>query len=151
MEVFLKKIEEKVYNRMKSIILFSDKVSNRCFGVITNGITEYRLSWYSNLVEPVITNLSANIYSIGIDQNFVIIDFDKELILLKLNLDYNFINVKIFFGFIYLITELEIAKIDQITFNKIEEYGLPDFFEEIILQNNHITVKCLGDLSINIC
>lgn len=150
MKVFLKKIEEKDYNKMESKILFSDKVSNKCFGVINNGIIEYRLSWYSDLVEPVITNLSPNVYSIGIDQNFAIIDFEKELILLKSNLDYNFINVKILFGFIYLITELEITKLDRITFNKLEEYGLPDFFEEIILQNNHIIVKCLGDLSISI-
>lgn len=136
------KITEEEFNRSAFTELFNDKLTSRCWGIITNGINSFKFGWQSDLLEPLITEADTNVYTIGIDQNFVIADLDKGKVLLSLNLTYNFLTTILFKQNIFVCTELEIIKVTHNGFVVLSLYPLPDFFEELILSDDSIKVKC---------
>ena len=89
--------------------------------------------------------MSENVYSVGIDLNFTIIDFKENIIISNLLLDYFFYETKLHDDFLYIITELSIIKIELITFRLIETLYLPDIFVEIKFDNDRMQVKCFND------
>jgi len=125
--------------------LFAENKANKCFAKISNGIISYQLAWQSDLLKPIVLNIKQEIYCIGIDQYFCVIDFTRINILLNLKLMYNFYDVKIFQDWIFVICELEIIKINKDNLNIEDEFGLPDFFEKMDFENNLIKIKCLNN------
>lgn len=144
MKVEFKAITESDFKNNHSTLIFNTERS-RCYGVIFNKEISFKFGWQSNLIIPKINEISENVYSLGIDLNFVIIDFKKNIIILNLLLDYFFYEAKLYEDFLYVITELSIIKIELVTLKLIETFSLPDFFEGIIFDKNRIEVKCLND------
>ena len=70
--------------------------------------------------------------------------FNTGTILFKKNLLYSFYDVKAINNHIYLITELEIIKIDLETYEVVNQFELPDFFSKIQLRKDVIEVTCIG-------
>jgi hypothetical protein len=102
------------------------------------------------MVQPEITEIFSNVYAIGIDQNFAIIDFTDGKVLLKLEFTYNFYTVQFIDDKFFAITELELIQIDKYTFKVLKEYPFPDFFQEMKQVGDHIEIKCAGDINIEI-
>jgi len=146
--VKLKKIGKQDFDLHIISTLFDDDKANKCFAVISNGIISYQLAWQSDLLEPIVLKINQEIYCIGIDQHFCIIDFKKCDIPLNIKLMYNFYDVQIFREWIFVISELEIIKINKHKLNIEFEFGLPDFFEKMEIVNNKIRVSCLNNNSI---
>jgi len=144
MKIVLNEIPEADFKNLNYPFLFANKLSNRVFCLISFGGHNFKFAWQSEISKPIIAEISADIYSVGIDLNFVIADFNNGNAILQLSLDYYFYDTLINRGFIYLVTQLEIIKINQTTFEIIDRYGLPDFFEEIIFKEGLVEVKCLG-------
>jgi hypothetical protein len=144
MKVELKLINEVVFNELNSKTIFNVE-RPRCYGILANKDYSYKLGWQSEIVNPKINEISDNVYSIGIDLNFAIIDFEKGNVVLNLPLDYFFYDTKLHNGFIYVITELLIIKINQMTYEIIEKFDLPDFFDEIIFKDDTMEIRCLND------
>lgn len=144
MKVELQLVNEVIFNELNSKTIFKAEHS-RCYGILANEDYSYKLGWQSEIVNPKINEISDNIYSIGIDLNFVIIDFKKDNVVLNLPLDYFFYDTKLHNGFIYVITELLIIKINQMTYEIIEKFDLPDFFDEIIFKEDTMEIRCLND------
>jgi hypothetical protein len=145
MSIIIKEITENEFHLVEYPIIFSDGHSDRKFGLISNGKYSYKFAWRSDLISPVIVELTTWIYCLGIDQNFVIINFKSNAILLDLKLTYFFYDIKINGNFIYVITELEIIKIAKTTFIVEKIYDLPDMFQEIEFNNQEAKIKCFGD------
>ena len=76
----LNKITKEEFEIRKDQVLFNDKIVNNRFAIITNGTNSFKIAWYSDLIDPVITEITTDIYCIGIDQNFAIIDFQKRMV-----------------------------------------------------------------------
>ncbi|KQT27024.1 hypothetical protein ASG22_20425 [Chryseobacterium sp. Leaf405] len=114
--MYLKEISEKDFKNSNLPVLFEDKRTDRMFGVISNDIHSFKLGWQSTIVKPVIKEVNQEIYAIGIDQNFILIDLELLKIRLKLKLTYFFFNVAIYNNFIIVITELEIFIISEFTY-----------------------------------
>jgi hypothetical protein len=150
MELHLKNISAEEFSQLRVPILFRDKFSDRNFGVITNGKSTFRLAWQSDMLQPEITEIFSNVYAIGIDQNFAIIDFTDGKVLLKLEFTYNFYTVQFVDDKFFVITELELIQIDKYTFKVLKEYPLPDFFQEMQQVDGHLQVKCAGDVNMEI-
>lgn len=136
------------FNESKIPLLFSETKANNNCAIITDGITKYRLAWHSDMIDPVILRITYGIYGIGVDQHFSIINFEKKEIPCTLNLMYNFLNAEIFDEWIFIITELEIIKMDKNSLGVLAEYALPDFFEEIQFSYDGIKVSCSGGINI---
>lgn len=143
-------ISESDFNKSDLPTLFEDKLLDRSFGLISDGINGYKLGWQSEIVKPVIKWINNGLCSIGIDLVFVIFEFTTGKILQTLSLAYFFYNTKTYNGFIYVITELEIIKIKIEDLLIVEIYSLPDYFESIDFNEGNIVVKCVSDEVVNI-
>jgi len=108
----LKKIIKADFDLHIMPTLFNEDKADKCFAVISNGIISYQLAWQSDLLEPTVLKIDEEIYCIGIDQHFCIIDFNKCDIFLNIKLMYFFYDVQIFREWIFVISELEIIKIN---------------------------------------
>lgn len=146
----VKEISESDYSRLKLPVLFEDKLTDRVFGIISNGINKYKFSWQSTVIKPKIIDIDDFRCSIGIDLVFVVFEFLAGKILLQLSLNYLFYDTKIYNGFLYVITELEIIKINTKDLLVVETFALPDYFESIEFNEEIILVKCVGDEIVNI-
>lgn len=145
MQVSIKEISESDFNNLELPVLFEDKLTDRVFGIISNGVNEYKLSWQSTVSKPKITVIDNFRYSIGIDLVFVIFEFLTGKILLQLSLDYFFYDTRIYNEFLYVITELEIIKVNTKDLLVVETFALPDYFESIEFNEKTILVKCVSD------
>jgi hypothetical protein len=124
--------------------IFEDILLNRVFGIIRYEKKEYGIAWQSDILSPVITEISDGIYSIGVDQNFAIVNFNIDKIEFNTTLTYNFCNSYIYKEDIYIISELEVIKMNVQTFEIQDCYALPDIFEEIFFENNHLEITCMN-------
>lgn len=150
MEVRLKRISEAEFHNLHVPILFDDKVTGRCFGVVTNGDQSFGLAWQSTMTQPILSEVGQGVFCIGIDQNFAVMDFSNNSVPLRLTLFYNFYNTQLYKESIFVITELEIIKIDRTTFKVMGEYALPEYFEEITIGDDSLEVKCVDGRHIQI-
>lgn len=150
MEIQIKQISNSEFNELNCHTLFEDKLTDRVFGVITNGIYICKFGWQSDTLKPFLLNLSDGICLIGIDQNLIIFDFIKKKEVLKSSLDYFFYKAVINKEHIYAITELEILKIRLISYEIVERYGLPDYFEKIEFKESSTEIHCVGDKKITV-
>lgn len=150
MKISIKEISESDFNKLELPVLFEDKLTDRVFGIISNGTNEYKFSWQSTVSKPKIIGIDEFRCSIGIDLVFVIFEFLTGKILLQLSLDYFLYDTKIYNGFLYVITELEIIKINTRDLIVVETFALPNYFESIEFNEGIILVKCVGDEVVNI-
>ncbi len=123
--------------------LFSNNEEKNNFGYLTYNKCKFKISWHSQLVQPKIKKISAEKYGIGIDQNFVIINFKNCKICKFLNLDYFFYEVKIYNDLIFIITEMEIIVLDN-QFELFKKLELPDIFNSLNFQNDYMVVECMN-------
>ncbi|KQT27029.1 hypothetical protein ASG22_20450 [Chryseobacterium sp. Leaf405] len=88
--VILKEISEINYRKSNFQILFEDKQVDKMFAIVSNDIYGFKFGWQSTIVKPVEKEVSSEIYAIGIDQNFIIIDLSLVSIRLRLELELNY-------------------------------------------------------------
>lgn len=150
MNIVIKEISEPEFKELKIPVLFEDASIDRTFGVISDGKNEYKLGWQSENIKPVIKWVNTILCSIGVDLMFVMFEFTSGRILQKFSLDYYFYDTRIYNGAIYVITQLEIIKINIAELVIVENYSLPDYFESIEFNEGAVVVKCVGDEIVNI-
>lgn len=146
--VIITELVETDFNKSKFPTLFSDERTNRVFALISYGDYAFKLAWQSDLIRPLVTEVAKEICTVGIDQNFAIVNFNTGSIVLKIVLDYLFYDVKVYDGYIYVVTELEVIKISQGAFEVIGRYDILDIFEEIQFKNNEVQIRCSGGMSV---
>ncbi|MDI3322368.1 hypothetical protein [Pinibacter soli] len=148
MEVVFKEISEREFLSQQIKVLFINNNGNRKFGIVSLSNSSYKFSWQSDLITPVITKIADNICAVGVDQHFVIIDFEQNKLLLDLSLFYNFYDTKIWEEQIFVCTELEVLVFDKVAFSIVRSIDLPDFFEDIVFEDRRIRIVCMGQLVI---
>ncbi|MDP4272426.1 MAG: hypothetical protein Q8909_20235 [Bacteroidota bacterium] len=145
MNIEFKKIAKIDYETLNCVTLFDDNTIDRAFGVISDGLINYKLGWQSDILKPKMLNIVDQIYLVGVDQNLAIFDFINGEIVLKLYLDYFFYDAILYNDSILIINELELIKVDSRSFDIIETYGLPDFVEKIEFKDGMIEIHCYED------
>ena len=142
----IKRISKTAFRKLNSYELFKEdkEAANNSFAVISESTNCFKIAWNSD-IEPMLIEIDANIYGIGIDQHFSIVDLNCNSVLLNINLFYNFFVTKLQGEWIYLITELEIIKISKLDFKIVKNYALPDYFEGIEFLDGQVIVKCSGN------
>lgn len=141
--MIINNINKNTFLLSNSKIVFYNSQTNTSFGELHANNYNYKIGWDSDLVEVQIFEIKSNIFSIGVDQNFAIIDIYENKILLNLVLFYNFHEVRIHGNKIYICTELEILILDKFNYTILNKLALPDFYEEIIFENNFKIIKCI--------
>ncbi|MBO4232713.1 hypothetical protein FO675_00060 [Riemerella anatipestifer] len=144
MSLNIKKISEEDYVQLDCRVLFENNLTDRAFGVISNKDKHYKFSWQSDIVQPSIIEIKNNIYSVGIDLNYTIVDFNKNTVLLRIELENFLLKTLIYNNTLYVITELEVYLISIINFSVIEMIDLPDIFIDIVFEEDSVNIKCFG-------
>lgn len=142
----LVRVNKKSFDQQDISILFEedDDKANNNFAIISNDTYRFKIAWNSE-IEPVIKGVVSEVFSIGIDQHFSVIDFNTGNVLLNIKLFYNFYDTEIIENYILVISELEIIKIRISDLTVAKTYSLPDYFESIEFQNETISVNCIGN------
>ncbi len=144
MKVQLDKISESEFLNLNFPILFQDELTDRVFAILSSGEKKYKLGWQSTDIEPVIKFIDDNYCSVGVDLTFIIFDFSTGKILQKISLEYYFYDTQILNGFVYVITQLEIIKINIIDMTIVKTFDLPEFFESFNPNEKNIAIECMG-------
>ncbi len=148
MKIDFKELSELDFEQLDLPVLFGDK-SDRSFGsILIQEQKLYKISWNSTLIKPNILVIN-KVICIGIDLIFIIFNFEKKNILLQLNLDYFFYDVKIYNEYLYVITELEIIKLNISNFEICQKYDLPDYYNDIEFQEDDILISCVNGEVVN--
>ncbi len=143
-------IEKSEFSSLCENIIFHNEKTDKLYGTIVSGERKFCFSWRSDLIDPKIFEINSSIVAVGIDQNFALIDVKQNEILLNLNLDYNFYDIKLYGDSIFVATELIIIEINSITFKVLNEYDLPEIYEDISINESMINVQCLYDVQVEI-
>ncbi|RUT67825.1 hypothetical protein D0817_24335 [Flavobacterium cupreum] len=123
--------------------VFYNQETNSSFGELVHNNFTCKIGWNSSLIAPKILEIESNIYSIGIDQNFAVIDFNSNEIILNVELPYFFYDTKIYKERMYICMELEILVLDKSNYSILKEIPLPDFYEEINFEDNLEIITCV--------
>lgn len=150
MEVNFTEISKSEYHELELPSLFTNSLCNLFFGVISINEHRFKLGWQSSEVKPSLKIVNNSICILGIDLNLVIYDIINNQIVENLLLDYFFYAIEVNHKFIYVISELEIIKIDISNLNVKEKFQLPDFFESIEFLEDYTIINCIGQEIIKI-
>jgi hypothetical protein len=143
MSSLLKRVTEEELNNIEHIMLFKNAAMNRAFAVFSNNMVTFGVAWQSDLMNPVMIEITPSIACIGIDQHFAIVDFSINSVCCNLQLDYNFHAMELFDNILLVATELEILKIELTTFSTVAIFPLPDVFESMCIHNDTLEVICM--------
>jgi len=143
MNATLRPISEEYFLALDAPGLFYDGRMKQCFGLVEYGALAWGLAWSSELVAPVITQISQSIHSVGIDLNFAILDLAAGAVLYQRVLDYWYFRTIVLGGYILIIHELGIVQVDMATFTEVAEWPLPDIFEDIKADGTGMVVTCM--------
>ncbi|WP_259016611.1 hypothetical protein [Emticicia fluvialis] len=152
MNIELRKISKAEFKNIKTPTLFEDIVYDRAFGVVSNGENEYKIGWWTDgYTQPEIKLIDINICTIGIDLVFIIFEFNTGRIRLKLSLSNYFYFTRIFNGFLYVISEFDIFKINIKNLDVVETFALPDIYTGIEEESeSYFIVKCMDGRMVTI-
>ncbi|MFN8319775.1 MAG: hypothetical protein U0V54_10180 [Saprospiraceae bacterium] len=148
MKIRLKSINEEKYKQSSSPILFEDKRCDRSFAFLTDELIEYKFGWQSDLIEPELRELSDTHCSIGIDLDFIILEFKTGKIEIKLSLNSFFYETKVIKEMLYVIGEYEIIVINLKNFQISEIEPLPDAYQSMEVTDDNIIISTLEGHSI---
>ncbi len=144
MNLVLKEVSEDEFEKTDCPILFDNAPYNRMFGILTNKRNCFRLAWRSELIKPDVLEVYPGIISIGIDQNYAIANLNDATIPINLYLSSYFLTQKLYRNRLLVITQLEIVIIDMTSLEILDEYDLPDLFEDIEYNDNELIIRCWG-------
>jgi hypothetical protein len=137
----IRTISESEYEQSVYPVLFEEE-NNRVYATISDN-TGFKFAWQSDKIKPCLVKVNANVFALGADTNFAIIDLFSQKIILKIQLDCFLYDIKIIENFLHVITELEIVTIDLFDYEIIKRYDLPDILETIEIMDTGILINCM--------
>lgn len=139
-------IEIDDYNSLIAIDLFSTNEFSRKFGKFNVKNVIFKLAWRSDIIVPEIKYLTQNYLFVGIDNSIVVINLNTSEIIVKLVLQWNFIEIKSTIGYFYIITEQSIITFSLSNFTITSYNDFPDIIESVEIIKNELQVLCMdGD------
>ncbi|MCC9019686.1 hypothetical protein [Flavobacterium lipolyticum] len=143
----IKKAEFK--NKQNSIVLF-EKISDDNFGEIQSNGCIFQFGWRGDFILPVVKEIDSMRFGLGVDFNFIIVDSEKKEIIYKIELDDYFINFIVIGNVIYIASELKVIQLRIDNFEILNEFYLPEIFDDFVITNDSIMASCIDNQSINL-
>jgi hypothetical protein len=147
----IQKLTAKEYSSLEAPVLFSeeDRRFNKCFGIITIGEQRYKFSWYSDLVEPIIELLDSNLFGIGIDQHFCILNSSNGIYKCW-DLDTPFLYMIVYEGYVVVICEINILFISLDALKIEKDYLFSEIISDVKLKNRIMRTVFIDDNELDI-
>ncbi|TDX08376.1 hypothetical protein [Flavobacterium sp. S87F.05.LMB.W.Kidney.N] len=136
-------------NKQNSIVLF-EKTSDDNFGEIQWNGCVFQFGWRGDFILPVVKEIDLMRFGLGVDFNFVIVDIVKKEIIYKIELDDYFINFIVKGNVIYIASELKVIQLEIDNFEILNEFYLPEIFDDFVITNDSIIASCIDNQTINL-
>ena len=149
MDINFERISKNEFDVSNAYLLFENNSIDRSFGLLRTNEVVYKMGWQSTDIQPVVTSINENVFSVGIDLNFVICGIKQYSIELALGLNCFFYDSLVKGKFMYVLTELEVFRISVENFQKITKYSLPDYFRDINFDGDDVKIICMDGSVIN--
>lgn len=117
--------------------------SSRVFGRLSVNNSIYYFAWRSDLIQPEINEITSAIFSVGIDQKFVVYNWEDSEKLLDINLQSNFYLSQQLLGKLFIVSELDTTIINLLKWEVEKTIQLPSYFKNIIAKNDTVKALCL--------
>ena len=143
----IKKAEFK--NKQNSIVLL-EKISDDNFAEIQINGCFFQLGWRGDLILPVIKEIDSINFGLGVDFNFIIVNSEKKEIIFKLELDEYFMNFILINNEIYIASELKVIQLAINNFEILNEFYLPEIFDDFVITQNSIIASCINNETITL-
>lgn len=137
----IKKAEFK--NKQNSIVLL-EKISDDNFGEIQINGCLFQLGWSGDFILPVVKEIDSVSFGLGVDFNFIIVHSEKKGIIFKLKLDEYFMNFIVVNNEIYIASELKVIQLAINNFEILNEFYLPEIFDDFVITQNSIIASCIN-------
>jgi hypothetical protein len=141
------KIKECEFNLLNHELLFSKPEFNRSFALVKIETYIYKTAWNSTVIQPQLLDLDLKFFAI--DQ-FLAIFNHKGCLLKKQELSYRFCDFLYFNNTYYIITELDICKIDLNNYDLIEIEYFNEIYSHYKISNNKLTIFFIDGQSVQI-
>ena len=138
----LERIANREFYVSKYQTLFYDNETNRSFGKLALKEGGWKFGWRSSGVSPILKKITDEVYCIGIDQDLAVVNVTNLRKLRYLKLDFFLLEIEVFGEFVFVMTELEILKLEKVSFNVVATYQLPDNFVSIDFSKPTISILC---------
>lgn len=145
-----KKITEEEFKAVDLPIIFENKLTDRSFAIVYKNIDFFKFGWQSTNVDPILIQLREDTFAIGVDLICSIVDTYAKKVLKNIKLNYFFFDFKLINDMLFVITELEVLKLNIVNFEIVENYLLSDFFESIEISKDNIIINTVDGNIINI-
>lgn len=141
-------ITKEKYQELNVQVLFDDNLTDRAFATILINNVTYKFAWRSDVVKPIIKIINNQYCTIGVDLEFIVINMIENVIINNIKLDFFFYDTQVFHNLLFVITELQILKMDTQSFEIIDKIDLPDIFESFDVIDQSILVTCFNDYKV---
>lgn len=144
----MKTLTNEQYNNLNATILFSEEYSHS-YGSITIESKTYKFSWQSNLIKPQIRSLRPNVFGIGIDQHFCLLNTkkDEHAILLLDTFFYFMIASE---AIVFVVCETEILLVNIYSFKQEKKYMFNEIIKDVDLTGHSMKVSFIDDEAVMI-
>ena len=132
------------FSLSNTTVLFDDELYANTFCICTYNNKHYKFSWASRTIKPEIHELRENVFSIGVDQVFLIYDFSTDRALLKCHFFSYFYESLIIGEKLIIICELEYSVVDLNTCTVVGSDAFPDIFVKCEVLGDRIKVDCMS-------
>lgn len=143
----IKKAEFK--NKRNSIVLF-EKISDDNFGEVQWNGCIFHFGWRGNFILPVVKEIDSISFGLGVDFNFIIVNCAKKETIFKLEFDEHFINFIVINNEIYIASELKVVQLAINNFKILNEFYLPEIFDDFVITENSIIASCINNDTITL-
>jgi hypothetical protein len=150
MSIKFEKIKKSEFNNKENSIVLLEKISDDNFGEIQLNGCLFQLGWRGDFILPVIKEIDSVIFGLGVDFNFIIVNSEKKETIFKLELDEYFINFIVINNEIYIASELKVIQLAINNFEILNEFYLPEIFDDFVIMQNSIVASCINNETITL-
>lgn len=143
-------IDEEKYDSLQLDELFLKDEYSRRFGIIQNNEKKVKLSWRSDIIDPLICKAGSKYNAIGVDNDFILLDVSTLKTIIKLKLNWNLIEILSTEKIIYIVSEQDVLAISLESLGILKSEMLPDAIESCKLIKQELEVLCMDGNSYQI-
>lgn len=142
-DVKVSKYTQREFLDSKSLLLFESKDFSQAFGEIALNKVKFKLSWESDLLMPHVLKMDRDIYCVGIDQNFAVVNMRSNEVLFSILLNEYFMTATVVDSNIFVASELQVIALSMKTFTVEKVINLPEIFSDFNSVNSELYALCL--------
>lgn len=150
MGIIISKVDKLSFDSNDAELIFDAGSSSGTFALAEYEGKSFKIAWQSDLIDPIVINLSKNIFCIGVDLNVVIVDYSNFEVLFKLELESFLYDIFIVRDHLYIVSELRVVILGLHGYSISGSYDFPDICSGVAKKEDCIEFNLMDGETIKI-